>query len=172
MAKSTKLFGLCSLLMAMLFSYTAPVQFNDPGTLSSFSPLLIFVPMISPVINLLQSLAWAISPKGRIQHLAKGTLWLGIFLFIKVVVEDHLSGIAGFLSLDLTERVVREKIGSGFVITSMILHLIATSEPLDPRQRKQNRVSKYVAYGVAILVGFSFGHPFVFLVIQKGEIKL
>ncbi|GLU13668.1 hypothetical protein SLE2022_302880 [Rubroshorea leprosula] len=109
---------------------------------------------------------------GRIQHLAKGTLWLGIFLFIKVVVEDHLSGIAGFLSLDLTERVVREKIGSGLVITSMILHLIATSEPLDPKQRKENRVSKYVGYGMAILVGFSFGHPFVFLVIQKGEFKL
>lgn len=96
------------------------------------------------VVNLLNR---AISPKGRIQLLAKGTLWLGIFLFIKVVVEDLLSGIAGFLSLDLTERVVREKIGSGLVITSVILHLIATSEPLDPNQRKENRVSKYVVYG-------------------------
>lgn len=61
-------------------------------------------------------------------------------MFIKVVVEDVVSGIAGFCSLDLTERVVREKIGSGLVIISMILHLKASSlvQPRLPKHRKMN----------------------------------
>ena len=57
------------------------------------------------VVNLLN---WRISPKGAIKHIAKVALLLGVFLFIKVVIEDFVSKIAGFWSLDLTERVVRE----------------------------------------------------------------
>lgn len=59
--------------------------------------------------------------------LAIVALFLGALLFIKVVIEDFASGIAGLCSLDLTERVVREKIVSGFVVISMILHLEAAS---------------------------------------------
>ncbi|KAI4319752.1 hypothetical protein MLD38_033314 [Melastoma candidum] len=40
-------------------------------------------------------------------------LWLGLFLFVRVVAEDYRHRIAGFWSVDLRERVVRDKIGSG-----------------------------------------------------------
>lgn len=54
-------------------------------------------------------------------------LWVGILLCSKVVVEDFLYEIAGFWSLDLSERVVREKIGSIFVVISIILQMEAAS---------------------------------------------
>lgn len=61
--------------------------------------------------------------RSRIRALARFTFWLGVFLFLKVVMEDFLSGIAGFWSLDMRERVVRETFGSGLVICSMFVHL-------------------------------------------------
>lgn len=48
-------------------------------------------------------------------------IWVGIFLFIKLVLED------GFWSLDLRDRVVREKVGSGLVISSM--HVPSVTRP-------------------------------------------
>ncbi|EXB22551.1 hypothetical protein L484_002905 [Morus notabilis] len=63
------------------------------------------------------------------QNLAEVTLFLGNFLFIKVVVEDFRNGISGFWSLNLIERVTREKIGSGLVIISMALQLLISNSP-------------------------------------------
>ncbi|XWS29339.1 hypothetical protein CRYUN_Cryun24cG0020600 [Craigia yunnanensis] len=68
-------------------------------------------------------------------------------MFIKVVMEDFESKIAGFLSLDLTERVVREKTGSALVIISMILHFMTLSEPTDLEQRKKKKIGRVVEYG-------------------------
>lgn len=66
-------------------------------------------------------------------------------MFIKVVIEDFVSKIAGFWSLDMTERVVREKTGSALVIISMVLHLMALSEP---KQRKKKKINaRIVEYG-------------------------
>ncbi|XVF17801.1 hypothetical protein REPUB_Repub10bG0155400 [Reevesia pubescens] len=92
------------------------------------------------------SLNWRISPKvGPIKHIAKVAMLLGVFLFIKVVIEDFVRKIAGFWSLDLTERVIREKTGSALVI-SMILHLMTLSEPRGFKQIKKQKIGKVVEY--------------------------
>ncbi|BBH07865.1 hypothetical protein Prudu_019913 [Prunus dulcis] len=111
------------------------------------------------VVNLVN---WAISSKA-IKHVAEGALWLGIFLFIRVIAESTLvDGVSGFWSLDLSERVIREKIGSG---------LLTASSLEAPPHKQQSKFPRYVEYGMAILVGFSYGLPFVFFVVQKGELK-
>lgn len=99
---------------------------------------------IACVVNLVN---WAISSK-RINQVAEAALWLGMFLFIKVVAEDYVSGVSGFWSLDLRKRVIREKIGSGLVIISMVLQLMASlSTPEAPSQNRPNSVPRYVEYG-------------------------
>ncbi|CAK7339487.1 unnamed protein product [Dovyalis caffra] len=160
---TTIVFSLCSLLMAALFGYSASVQLNDPDWYFWF-PLYA----CACVVNLLN---WAIS-NTTIRQIAKVTLWFGIFMFLKVFIEDFVSGTVGFWSLDLSERVVREKTGSGLVVISMILHLEASSEPKHPMiPRKRREFPRFVEYGMAILVIFSFGLPFVFFAIQDGEMK-
>lgn len=168
MATPTKLNTLCSLLMASLFAYSASVQLNDSGTviLLPFSyctvyknpsklnfsiSFFLFLDWYfwfslyggASVVNLVN---WAISSKA-IKHVAEGALWLGIFLFIRVIAESTLvDGVTGFWSLDLSERVIREKIGSGLVIISMILQLTASS--LDtPPHKQQSKFPRYVEYG-------------------------
>lgn len=170
MAEPTKLYILCCLLMAALFAYSASVQLNDPGTLIFVTFLLLhcwqqsklifsafflffflsdwyfWFPLyaIACVVNLVN---WAISSK-KIKQVAEAALWLGMFLFIKVVAEDYVSGVSGFWSLDLRERVIREKIGSGLVIISMVLQLMASlSSPESPSQNRPNLFPRYVEYG-------------------------
>ena len=62
-------------------------------------------------------------------------------------MEDMLNNISGFWSMDLSERVVREKIGSGLVIISMILQLIASKSQQVSTKRQRNKLSRYVEYG-------------------------
>lgn len=69
-------------------------------------------------------------------------LGLGLFLFVKVVAEDVITEKVGVLSLDLTHRVVREKIGSALVIASMVLQLQASStKPIDFSKNKKKKDS-------------------------------
>lgn len=84
------------------------------------------------------------------------TLLLGTFLFLKVVIEDFVYGLAGFLSLDLSERVVREKTGSGLVVISMLLHLGASSGsyPRNQTLRRKQKIPPYVEYGKPLITGF------------------
>lgn len=79
----------------------------------------------SSIVNFVNGLPGRKSPN-IIKPLAKFSLWIGLFLFIKVVFEDLLRNkqVSGFWSVDMRERVVREKIGSGLVIGSMALQLI------------------------------------------------
>ncbi|KAE8693294.1 sequence-specific DNA binding transcription factor, zinc ion binding isoform 1 [Hibiscus syriacus] len=44
-------------------------------------------------------------------------------------------------------------------------------KPNDHKPGKKREDGKAVAYGMASLVGFSYGLPFVFFVIQKGEMQ-
>ena len=87
-----------------------------------------------------------------INKIAKVAQWLGVFLFFKVVVEDSVNGIAGFWSLDLKERVVREKFGSGFVVNSMYLQLKAASIQKGHVKRKEKKGAKYVECGEIIVL--------------------
>ncbi|XP_021905142.1 uncharacterized protein LOC110820075 isoform X1 [Carica papaya] len=159
----TMLFSFCSLLMASMFAYSASVQLNDPDWYFWF-PLYAFASMV----NLLN---WKISYNIRIRHVANLALLLGIFLFFKILLEICSSGttIAGFLSLDLNQRLVREKTGSGLVVISMILHIKTSSPSPNPKQPK---LPRFVEYGMAGLVGFSYGFPFFFFAILKKEMKL
>lgn len=87
------------------------------------------------------------SNKETVRKIAVMALWLGLFLFIKVVWEDHRHKIAGFCSWDLRERVVREKFGSGLVFCSMFLHLKAASDPLEGNTRKKDQFEPLVEFG-------------------------
>ncbi|KAJ6378695.1 hypothetical protein OIU78_028840 [Salix suchowensis] len=91
---------------------------------------------------------WAIT-KTTVRQIAKVTLWFATLMFLKVVIEDFVNGTAGFWSLDLT-----------------------SSEPKHSKMpRNRREFPRSVEYGMAILVIFSFGIPFVFFVIQDGEMK-
>ncbi|OAY35377.1 uncharacterized protein LOC110627324 [Manihot esculenta] len=165
MANTSVLFSFCSLLMSAIFAYSGFVQLNDPDWYFWF-PLYAS----SCVVNMLN---WAIS-SNFIRKIAEVTLWLGIFLFFKVVMEDFVNETAGFWSLDLSERVVREKTGSGLVIFSLILQLQALSKLENSKsgnQRKKKVFPRFVEYGMAILVSFSFGLPLVFFVVRNEEMK-
>lgn len=63
-------------------------------------------------------------------------LWSGVLLLAKVTVEDYVDGVSGLLSLDMRERVVREKLGSGLVVLSMTMQLKVSSDEgkVDERQ--------------------------------------
>ncbi|KAL1219064.1 hypothetical protein V5N11_003947 [Cardamine amara subsp. amara] len=153
MEKPRNLFRVCSLLMAFLFAYSASVQLNDPDWYFWF-PLYT----LACVVNLINCRR-RITKSRRIKLMMRTSLSLGLFLFVKVVAEDVITEKVGVLSLDLTHRVVREKIGSGLVIASMVLQLKASSlKPID--------------FGMVAIVIFGFGLPFWFLKIKKGEIKI
>ena len=62
-------------------------------------------------------------------------------------MEDFVNEIAGFWSLNLSERVVREKIGSGLVVISLILQLEASLVPEDPMRKKKRDSTKFFDYG-------------------------
>ena len=105
---------------------------------------------------------WAISSTTTIMHVARVSLLLGLFLFIKVVIEDFVNEIAGFWSLNLSERVVREKIGSGLVVISLILQLEASLVPEDPMRKKKRDSTKFFDYGETNFWFFFFSLFFLF----------
>ncbi|KFK32717.1 hypothetical protein AALP_AA6G279500 [Arabis alpina] len=123
--------------MALLFAYSASVQLNDPDWYFWF-PLYT----LACVVNLIN--CKRISKSTRIKQ---------------------ITGTA--LILDLTHRVVREKIGSGLVIASMVLQQRASSS-----SSKQPKEKNYIDFGVTATVIFGYGLPFWFFTIQKGEIKI
>ncbi|XP_054825466.1 uncharacterized protein LOC129322997 isoform X2 [Prosopis cineraria] len=154
MSRSRNLLVMCSVLMGCLFAYSASVQLNDPDWYFWF-PLYSCACMV----NLTNSI---ISAKLN-RQIARLSPWLGVFLFVKVVAEDLGNGAAGSLSLDLSERVVREKTGSLLVIISMILQLRLSSAPDDP--------SLLVNYGMLFLVFLSCILTLLFFLVTKGETK-
>ncbi|KAJ0233339.1 Uncharacterized protein HA466_0283060 [Hirschfeldia incana] len=117
---------------------------------------------LASAVNLINSLR--ICKSRRIRQLTRTALGLGLFLLVKVVTEDVITERVGILSLDLTHRVVREKIGSGLVIASMVLQLQVAS-------CSKPKV-KSVDFGMAATVIFGYGLPFWFFTIENGEIKI
>lgn len=65
-------------------------------------------------------------------------LWGGVLLLVKVVAEDYADGVSGLLSLDMRERVVREKLGSGLVVLSMTLQLKISSDEGKVEERQSS----------------------------------
>lgn len=143
MEKPRNLFMVSSLLMEFLFAYSASVQLNDSGICLFFSlSLKIMLNFTSCVFHAdwylwfpLYALASAVNlinsrricnKSRRIRQMTSTALSLGLFLLVKVITEDVITERVGILCLDLTHRVVREKIGSGLVIASMVLQLQAS----------------------------------------------
>ncbi|MQL69341.1 hypothetical protein Taro_001649 [Colocasia esculenta] len=163
-------FSSCSILMASLFAYSASVQLDDPDW-------YLWLPLyaLATAVNLFH-IRFA---SKSIEMTARAVLLLGSVLFLKVVVEDYTRGIAGFWSLDMRERVVREKLGSGLVVASMFLHLKASpaaSERKPPMKgRNKNRrgatTAGWVDYGMAVLVAVSYGLSYCFFKFVIGEMK-
>ncbi|KAK1292632.1 hypothetical protein QJS10_CPB17g02584 [Acorus calamus] len=146
MAKPIKVslaFTPCSLLMASLFAYSASVQLNDPDWYFWF-PLY----GSATIVNLLHH-----NTSSRDRN-----------ALAKVVVEDYVGGLAGFWSLDMSERVVREKLGSGLVVASMCLQLKASALAKEPSREKAERTKTLVDFGMVLLVAVSFGLLLLFCV--------
>ncbi|CAI9110040.1 OLC1v1010003C1 [Oldenlandia corymbosa var. corymbosa] len=147
-------FSVCSLLMAFLFAVSASFQLNDPDWYFWF-PLYT----CGCIVNLANGLCRF--PKTP--TLAKLTLWLGVCLFIKVAVEGlAIGGVSVLWSIDMRERVVREKNGSGLVTASMYVHLMKqlsrhhqpTRHEAEPATLIQNGMLLTlvtVGYGVSVL---------------------
>ncbi|CAI9752803.1 unnamed protein product [Fraxinus pennsylvanica] len=150
----------CSMLMAFHFALSASFQLNDPDWYFWF-PLYA----IACVVNLVNG----VKTEKKRRKMAKFAVWLGMFLFIKVIIEDFIDGIAGFWSFDVRERVVREKIGSGLVIGSMFMQLESSTHPTHPSSNQQR--TQVANLGMPILVGISHSLSLFFFVFQHGEIK-
>ncbi|KAL7094554.1 hypothetical protein ACP275_11G111200 [Erythranthe tilingii] len=150
---------ICCLLMAALFALSASFQFNDPDW-------YFWIPLYATasIVNLVNSAEAAPNPRTR--KMAKFALLLGLSLFIKVGIEGFVRGINGFWSLDLRERIAREKFGSGLVIISMLLFLENSSDP--NRRLYPTRIAKY---GMPILVGVAYGISFFFFAFQHNEMR-
>lgn len=94
---------------------------------------------VASAVNLLQ-IGTTVKP---VQTAARMALLVGGALFLKVAMEGYAQGTAGVWSLDMRERVVREKLGSGLVIVSMLLHL----EPSPPISQGKPIARRGVDYG-------------------------
>ncbi|KAF3338363.1 transmembrane protein 220 [Carex littledalei] len=117
----SRIFSFCSLLMSLLFAYSALVQLNDPDW-------YFWLPLYSSafLVNLLK--VGMPSKKRTLILVAQLTLVGGNLLFVKVVIEALISGgLSAFWSMDMRERVVREKVGSGLVVLFMLLHFKAST---------------------------------------------
>lgn len=68
-------------------------------------------------------------------------------------MEAHLYGLAGFWSLDMRERAVREKLGCGLVAISMFLHIKASQASKETRKGKKEQAAGFVESGATL---FSF----------------
>ncbi|XP_052195627.1 uncharacterized protein LOC127803444 [Diospyros lotus] len=144
----------CSLMMAFIFAISASVQLNDPDWYLWF-PLYA----AACAVNLVNGASMYIN---QMRQIARLTLWLGGFLLIKPLIEDFVKGIAGFWSLDMRERVVRERFGSGLAVASMSLQLKASSMSMF-----EVKVRPHVEYGMAVLVGITYGLSLAFLMVPQ-----
>ncbi|CAL5371143.1 unnamed protein product [Camellia sinensis] len=160
MAKPRKLlFSFSSILMASLFALSASLQFNDPDW-------YFWIPLYASAcaVNLVNG----VSEYKIMRPIARFAQWFGFFLLIKVLIEDFVEGIDGFWSLDMRERVVREKFGSGLVIISMFLHfqaLSSSSSSVKGKTTEKNevKVPNYVQYENGSLGGHQLRALFCFL---------
>ncbi|KAL3636506.1 hypothetical protein CASFOL_018805 [Castilleja foliolosa] len=147
--------GICNLSMAFLFGLSACFQFND-------SDWYFWIPLYTTafIVNLVK---WAKKPNSRMRKMAKFAMWLGFFLFIKVSIEDLAVGrtVAGLWSLNMRGRVVRERLGSGLVISSMFLLL----------RNSNTSPAQITKYGAPILVGVAYGLSFLFFAFQHQEMN-
>lgn len=74
-------------------------------------------------------------------------LCAGILLLVKVIVEGYVEGVAGLWSLNMRERIVREKLGSGLVVMSMLLHLKASHASKEAKKGRGEQAARSAESG-------------------------
>lgn len=152
--------------MAVLFIASASVQFNDQDW-------YFWIPLYGCAAYVHLVSCWSRLPLTAVRGISKVALCQGQILLSKVLLEYDFRDIAGMLSLDMRDRVVREKFGCVLVIISMILQLSALEWfHQDHSRRKNMQVPESIIYGTLILVGISYGLSLVFLMYPEEEIKL
>ncbi|XP_042395383.1 uncharacterized protein LOC121985800 [Zingiber officinale] len=137
----------CSIIMSILFAYSASVQLNDPDWYL-WLPFYAF----ASIVDLLYV---GFAASRRLRQVASLVLWGGVLLLVKVVVEDYVDGCSGLLSLDMRERVVRETLGSGLVVLSMSLQLKVSSNEGEVEERQSS--ARLAQSGIVALVAVSIG---------------
>ncbi|KAI3883474.1 hypothetical protein MKW92_037265 [Papaver armeniacum] len=170
-----KVFTISSLLMVFLFAHYASFQI-----LPIPKPSFIYFRVTNWYFWLpLYTFAFAVNministykQSQEIKNIAKLDLLLGIFLFLKVVIEDYVYELASFSSMHFSQRVLREKTGIGLVVILMLLQLLSSSDQSTKGNTKIKVVPRYVNYGMTLLVILSYVIPLVFFVFLKREIK-
>ncbi|XP_042390702.1 uncharacterized protein LOC121981955 [Zingiber officinale] len=137
----------CSIIMSILFAYSASVQLNDPDW-------YLWLPFYASA-SFVDLLYVGFAASRRLRQAASLVLWGGVLLLVKVVVEDYVDGCSGLLSLDMRERVVREKLGSGLVVLSMSLQLKVSSNEGEVEERQSS--ARLAQSGIVALVAVSIG---------------
>jgi len=130
---SSRRFSICCAFMGILFAFSASVQLNDQDWYL-WLPLYSLASAVNmmAVVNMNRA-RWS-------RDIVDITFWLGLTLFVKVVLEACLWETNAlkwreFLSLDMERKLVREKLGSGQVIISMWLHSKASLSSQNVRSR-------------------------------------
>ncbi|CAD5173319.1 unnamed protein product [Musa acuminata subsp. malaccensis] len=154
-------FSACSVLMSLLFAYSASYFYDLflPDWYFWF-PLYAF----AFGINLLH----CGFTSNTLSRSAMSILCAGILLLVKVIVEGYVEGVAGLWSLNMRERVVREKLGSGLVVMSMFLHLKASHASKEAKKGRGELAARSAESGMVILVAASIGLTvYFFLTVQE-----
>ncbi|KAH9613752.1 hypothetical protein KSS87_017199, partial [Heliosperma pusillum] len=167
LTKMANLYLICSLLMAALFIISTCAQFDDPDW-------YLWIPVYAGAafVNLMNLIG---SGSSKITtNIGTFILGAGECLLSKVILE-HFTGESvsvGILSMNMRERVVREKFGSALVILCMILQVSAGTEfQKDPAKKTKMDVASPTKYGMAILVCIGYGLSAVFLMFHVTEMK-
>ncbi|KAJ8485820.1 hypothetical protein OPV22_018305 [Ensete ventricosum] len=134
--------------MSLLFAYSASVQLDDPDWYFWF-PLYAF----AFGINLLH----CGFTSNSLSRSAMLVLCAGILLLAKVIVEGYVKGVAGLWSLNMRERVVREKLGSGLVVVSMLLQLKASRASEEAKKGRGEEAARSAESGIICRDGDSCG---------------
>uniref|UniRef100_A0A7C9CRQ0 Uncharacterized protein n=2 Tax=Opuntia streptacantha TaxID=393608 RepID=A0A7C9CRQ0_OPUST len=160
-----KLYMISSILMAALFIVSASVQFNDKGWLA-----WILLYASAAYVNLTSCIKQL--PLKFVGGMSKLTGFHAQFLLTQVILDDSFHGKAGLWSLDMREKLVREKLGCILVILSVVLQTSAIELfHRDPSRRVNMQVSPSIQNGMAILVGIGYGLSFVFLKYHEQDMK-
>ncbi|KAH7352617.1 hypothetical protein KP509_19G054300 [Ceratopteris richardii] len=126
-----------NLFMSFLFAYSASVQLNDTDWYFWF-PFYSSASLISLIHG---------TEKARYPLWSILNLCFGLLLLIKVIIEA--APMTAILSLDMNERVVREKCGSFLVISTMGLQI---QSMLNGKERE-----RFNAIGICCIVLLSIG---------------
>ncbi|KAL9229431.1 hypothetical protein vseg_004897 [Gypsophila vaccaria] len=157
------LFIICSILMSTLFVIFASVQFNDPGW-------YVWIPLYAGAAYVNQMNVVGLVSYKRTLNVGNIVLFHGQFLLSQVILEG---GLVRMLSMDLSDRVVRQMFGGVLVSICMIFQISASgSFDRDPEKQVRMEVAPATKHGMAMLVCIGYGLSAVFLLSESDFVQL